>query len=695
MASLQSRTGGIWETYFALLGARHRLSAIKAAGVLEELATRADPRAFSLLERVYADLAPVHGFPPGERHNAAMILGLATAGRARDALTFARETGLPVPFQAVAEAAALHEPDAFDEVVATAKAEGQLSERLYAPRFAALLRRPVAPSMADVDSIAAAMDADGLSLGPWCEVSLARVYLLLGERSRAAELVGAWAPESAEPELAAALYDATLAVYMKLRDTPAVERVVGAMSRTFGTPGGEYPLTLEYLVRSRLGGDLSNANSVIEAADAVARASARDFPPSAWQRLILGALDGPGGLQTAFEVYTAARSRATVIDKTLAQALITALAWPPTADGIARTTPRLAEAMEVYGDLITAADGDRSIAALQPTVGVVVPLLRACALQGTDAHRTALQLLADAKDRGVPFPGVHNRGYQITRLVLELMGGSGGHEEAHEVYRAVRAAWPYPLSQAEHSAIIAQFLKLEFRDSNVSKPEFVFSMMDDMRAAGYRPGTLILTTLLSKYAALCKRTKKTYKYQPTELSFRLSAFLAATRDVHALVSLDAMIEMSVPLLTALMDALSSAGAYEEAIEVWDEIVRRRQDTPPEAAVELFGPSISVALDTCGWYGNLPRARKIWAWATRHELKTDRHYLAWVECLCRCGQLDEALDLITGMLRPSKDICVIPLKLYYDSTEIDRIKETIKHRFPEWWDELTVIVNLKP
>ncbi|WOO77758.1 uncharacterized protein LOC62_01G001325 [Vanrija pseudolonga] len=694
LASLASgRTGAINTAYFALLDARRQLSAEDAASVMEALATRADPRAFSLLERVYAALESVHGVTPSERHYAAMITGLATAGRARDALAFARETGSPVPFDAVAAAAALHEPDAFDEVITAAKAAGQLSERLYAPRFEALLDRRAAKSMSDVDAIAAAMDSDGLTLGPWCEVSLARVYLVLGENERAAALVGSWAPETAEPELAPALYDAALAVYMGVGDTAAVERVVAAMSRTFGTPGGAYPRALEYLVRSRLGGDLSSANSIIEAADAVGRASARDLPPSAWQRVILGALEGPGGLQTAFEVYTAARTRATVIDATLAQALVEALAWPPAAEGSARATPRLAEAMEVYGDLITAADGDRSVEALQPTARLYLPLLRACAALGTEAHATALQLLADIKDRGAHFPPVKNRSHQITELIVDLMRSAGGHPEAHAAYRAVRAAWPYPLSRAQHDTIVTQFLKLEYPDSVVSKPEFVFSLMDDMRAEGYHPGTLVLTTLLSKYAALCKRMQRQYRDAPAELSFRLQALLSATRDVHSLVSLDALIEVDVPLLTALMDALSSAGVYEEAMEVWDQIVRRREGTPPEDAARLFGPAISVALDTCGFYGNLPRARKIWHWAQRHDLRTDRHYLAWVECLLRCGKLDEALDVITGMLRPSKEIAALPLKLYRSTEDINLIRERLSERFPEWWDELAASVNL--
>ncbi|KAL1408383.1 hypothetical protein Q8F55_005195 [Vanrija albida] len=670
------------------------LSAEDAARVMEAIAPRTGARALPLLRRVYADLGPVHGVPADERHHRTMLLGLAANGCTREALALAQHTGSSAPWQAIAAAAALHEPDAFAEVLAAAREGGALTERLYAPRFQALLARE-SVTMADVDDVAAALDADGLALGPWCEAALARVYLRLGESERAAALVAAWSPSTDDPELAAELYDAALVVGMARDDVPAVERTLAALGRAIGTPAGQYPAALEFLVRARLGGDLSRANSVLEAANDVSRLAGRELPPWTWQRLILGALDR-GGLQAAFEVYTVARARTTVINITLAQALVERLAWPPVAEG-ARREPRLAEAMEVYRDLTTAADSDRGVASLQPTALLYVPLLRACALLGPDAHPTALSLLADMRDRDVRFRGVRNKGNQVSVITVDLMAAAGDHPAAAEVYHAMRAVWAYPPTQDGYDAIVTKFIKMEWDSSVVPKPEFVFGMIDDMRAAGFVPGTRVLTTLLAKYASLSKRARRTFRKNPTELSFRLQALLAAARDVNALVSLDPLIAVDVPLLAALMDALSSAGAYEEAMVVWDDVVRRRAATDPRVAPELFAPAISVALDTCGHYGNVQRARKIWSWAQRHRLVNDRHWAAWVECLARCGKIDDALDVVTRQMdHPTKAVAAIVVKFARDSPQdLNHIRQKLSARFPQWWDELAASVDIKP
>jgi pentatricopeptide repeat protein len=171
-----------------------------------------------------------------------------------------------------------------------------------------------------------------------------------------------------------------------------------------------------------------------------------------------------------------------------------------------------------------------------------------------------------------------------------------------------------------------------------------------------------------------------------------------------MIKLDPSIQVDVPLLNALMDAFARVGAYAESFEVWDELVERRPRERQEDLVDLYSPSINIYLDACGHSYSLLRARKAWAWAGKWGLNKDqRNWEAWLECLCRCGRVEEAVETVQKIKKGSekgapgvtKGMVALLLKFSWRNKETYRtVKEQVRVEFPEYWEELKDIVATK-
>jgi pentatricopeptide repeat protein len=175
-----------------------------------------------------------------------------------------------------------------------------------------------------------------------------------------------------------------------------------------------------------------------------------------------------------------------------------------------------------------------------------------------------------------------------------------------------------------------------------------------------------------------------------------------------MIKLDPMITIDIPLLNSLMDAFARVGAYAEAFEVWDELVERRpretqiHNQNPGMVEELYSPSINIMLDACGFSGSLFRGKKAWNWATRWSLnRNKKNWDAYVECLCRCGQMEDAFEVVKrmksdgGVPEPSRETVELLVKFSWrNERNSEWIKERVEEEFPEWWPEMRRIVETK-
>ncbi|SAM59373.1 uncharacterized protein UBRO_01087 [Ustilago bromivora] len=255
---------------------------------------------------------------------------------------------------------------------------------------------------------------------------------------------------------------------------------------------------------------------------------------------------------------------------------------------------------------------------------------------------SACNLLARLLDAGVPISATHK-----TDVIGRLMGITTSWTEAFHVYRLL-SRFPTTSSSGRSTGLdergyittLENFRSLSFpssteSDTSVAPPEHLLAILADMRIAGYRPTPSIYTTILDYYS-------KT----PTPSYLGVKA-------THEALQADIALEPDLPLMNALMNAYNRAEEPVMVLAIWDSLLATRQD--------IDGITLGVVLDTCGRFGLLSVARKALATVRRLEedegkrgrsAMTKGAWDSWLECLARCGRLEEAIELVFGEMRRS-------------------------------------------
>lgn len=544
------------------------------------------------------------------------------------------------------------------------------------------LRRRAGVTRRELDELLALMGVRGVQAGPWAEVSLAQMYTAVGDHRAAETILARWpnadadheGAESAEreEELADARWRARLWIGVQRADAATV-RALLAHSR------GEPPVdALSFLVFESLPPSAS-ADDVVGAITAVSDEVGFVLPPAAWdailQTLVSRSPATAEALKPVWDVYASARQLGPP-SPALAMALIERLTSlePPLFD----------EAVEVYTDLTTHGDD------LPPLrVQVYVDLLKAVqAVPPTPEVKEAVlsHLLVDMAT------GPH----RLDRMFAASLVGAlwerfaDDHPSAYDMYDAVLSV-SHPLDASQWESMLLRFIALSFPNSAVPTPDILVRMLADMRAAGHAPGPRILSGLLTSYADMAKAVSR--HDDARAVAAVHSELLAASRNVQSLLSLDSGLVVDVRLLTALMDALQSVGAFDDALGVWAEIVRRS----PTFAGEDMGAAVGVMLDACGHAGQTGRGVKIWAWARKRGfVVSERDWAPYVEMLARGGRLDDAIDTLaemereseTGGPKPTLDVGLIPLKFARGTPgKVQHVRERLVKAFPHWEERL--------
>lgn len=167
-------------------------------------------------------------------------------------------------------------------------------------------------------------------------------------------------------------------------------------------------------------------------------------------------------------------------------------------------------------------------------------------------------------------------------------------------------------------------------------PEDLLGTLQDMRADGHPPTCAVYTAVLDYYS----------KTQPAS-----AAGVAAT---HAMLKWDEELEPDLPLVNALMNAYNRIDEPTIVLAIWESLLATRQ--------EFDSVTLSVFFDTAGRHGLLTLARKVVSTVHRAEEEakergtkrctpmTKGAWDAWLECLARCGRLEEAIEVAFGEMR---------------------------------------------
>ena len=655
---------------------------------MHELEHSTSSTGFALLYRMYGDNSRRFGFKDTPVHHRLMIGGYYTTGRVREALTLAR-TRDPgeVNWSALLQAAAKHDPRQVDEVVGVIKQTQSLSTEDYGHLLSHLRRESSLSaiirqqSQERLSEILGEMEELGLKLNLKHEAEVVRIYLMLGYLAQAEKIAAGWdGVEATTNEIRAALFD--LRIFKGDRDG-----VIALCQATAQAQIHAPPRAMAFLVESRLAGpDDVGADDVGQAVSEVEQETGIEVTGYAWTELVQNFI-GRSGLDTALQVYDAAQGRGVVTDIRLAQLLIIPLC--------STQPPRFEQALRIYNDLISSERPMSDVHSRRTLSELYESLLNACS-ESRLTFSLATPLLNDMRSRGVTISSANRNS-----LIVSLMSAAPDHASAFRIYSLINSLSSSPLTKEAYDVIATAFLKLSWDASPFVPLNLFLELMKDMHRAGQQPGARILTSLLHQYGVQASGLKQIYM-SPEKRGVILRGIVRAVRDVHTRIKLDPLIEVDIPLLNALMDAYNRAGSYYSALEVWEELVERRSREPAETVKADFEPSVCIILDCCGYSGRPQRAKKIWAWARRHGLADDRKlWDTYVECLCRCDEMDEAVELVCGVMKhgaggaaqASRESCEILLKFSWRNPRwFEQVQARVREAFPEWWDQLRGIVE---
>ncbi|SPO20399.1 uncharacterized protein UTRI_00796_B [Ustilago trichophora] len=321
--------------------------------------------------------------------------------------------------------------------------------------------------------------------------------------------------------------------------------------------------------------------------------------------------------------------------------------------------PSLPSAMKLVQDMLdyrssrkaSSPTKRRSTASLSIGMKIIRPVLDACVkVKDITAARTLLSRLHEAR---IAITAAHK-----SQLMRRLIGITTSWPEAFHIYRSLSrfptttttttgssSATPSTkgLDERGYIKLLESFRSLKIIDPKSTlgqplpaPPEELLGIVEDMRAAGHRPSCAIYTSILDYYA---KTPKPSY---------------LGVRATHEMLKRDERLEPDLPLINALMNAYNRAEEPAMVLAIWDSLLATRQ--------EIDGITLSVFFDTAGRHGLLALARKAISTVRRIESETaDRGVYrrsamskgawdSWLECLARCGRLEEAIELAFGEMR---------------------------------------------
>ncbi|KEP49041.1 PPR domain protein, partial [Rhizoctonia solani 123E] len=221
-----------------------------------------------------------------------------------------------------------------------------------------------------------------------------------------------------------------------------------------------------------------------------------------------------------------------------------------------------------------------------------------------------------------------------------------------------------------------------------------YEIMRDMQRAGYSAQQTEYSAILRAYANTClvppeESESAANKMLPAQArSVAASATLARAHNahvlehiqrIHTLLKLDTDLTPDTGLLNSLMLAYGHAGAIENVLAIWGQMVDRRWNSA----------SASIVIDALGRSGrsNLNRARKLWDLLRRHHGSklTVNIYTSWVEALCRLGEFAEAERVVfvdmSGNVRPDEKTLRTLVSFAWRVGRQAKVLDDVRRQFP--------------
>lgn len=270
-----------------------------------------------------------------------------------------------------------------------------------------------------------------------------------------------------------------------------------------------------------------------------------------------------------------------------------------------------------------------------PEVIVCNTLLRAMISSTNHAKYfpKAMSIFEDLRQRKVPLDRM-----AITSLVILAMKSSTSFNEAFDVYKHLLSRFHGQFDARSFTDIIIAFGRLRFDNRTIPPWRSYFDIVHDMREAGFPTTQFIYTEILRQLA----RTSE--HISPSEDSELYSQLILAIKETHHFLVMDPFITPDTACLNQLMDTYQRGGMFTEARQVWDSM---------QFSGKVDAISVNIVMDACGHKRAPAAAKEIFEGLRRDGHKfTPENWRAWVECLCRLGEIEEATKLV--FLEMAKD-----------------------------------------
>jgi hypothetical protein len=403
-----------------------------------------------------------------------------------------------------------------------------------------------------------------------------------------------------------------------------------------------------------------------------------------WAEVINLIMERTGDVQLVLQVYDEARALGVSASSRVVRAVLLPL--------LQSQPVQFEKALDVYADFASQPIAMNDQHSRTRVTAIYAMLLAAASSRPAIDPSIPLRLLQDMRANDV-----HLSGKLLSSLLVSLIRSSPDHDTAFNYYAHAYVAAPGAFDADAYSEITLAFLDLSTEDSPFPPANYVFELVRDMQTAGFRLSNHTLSRLLTTYGTRATPSRKS-STDPIFRQRKIDKIHRAISDVHALMNMGSLVIPDVPLLAALMDAYSRVGAYTSAFQVWDQLLERRQREDPAQVPTLYGPAVSIILDTCGRSDQYNRGVKIANWAKRFKIASPKVLETWVECLCRLQRYEEAAQVVCMQmqhLQPEevKEAARIVLKFSWrNKAAYQSTQEQVKAAWPAIWDDVKDVVE---
>ncbi|KAL1951510.1 hypothetical protein VTO73DRAFT_659 [Trametes versicolor] len=356
-------------------------------------------------------------------------------------------------------------------------------------------------------------------------------------------------------------------------------------------------------------------------------------------------------------------------------------------DGVKETSPSATQEVDATRPVGDSEDTSEAVKEkdLYPHRATYQLLLRAMTSTGNVPKYLpiAVSLVSDMRRFGVQLDSP-----SAASVIILLMHASPTPEEAFRMYRLIAlpegtSGKETVLNEEGYVGILDAFCTLPSWPNNIPSVDLYFNIISDMRKLGIPLGPKAYTVILAQMARLATAAA----HKTDAAAGAREAIAKAIARIHNHLNLNPSFTPDTALWNQLMDAYQRAGCFAEACRIWQTLF---------ASVRFNRASVSIILDACAYARAYDMAVRVYGALLEVEFPMNvKNWNTYLECLCRLGQLDEAMKVLclemTGRsdgVEPDTESVRILLKFAARENREGEVRGRLKRFLPKLYRAVT-------